>query len=111
MDSSLEQQKYRGTEKEKGFRKASEIVCRRIRGVKEAPESEALLECERGYGAGKGIVRVNYSDEQIRRLLKGKLGMNYAKPFVRDYPGPGGAENILVGRIEGVIKNLKKEGL
>jgi len=33
----------------------------------------------------KELFEVNYSDEQTRRILVGKLGMNYAKPFVRDY--------------------------
>ena len=33
----------------------------------------------------KELFEVNYSGEQTRRILVEKLGMNYAKPFVRDY--------------------------
>ena len=36
----------------------------------------------------KELFGVNYSDEQTRRILVEKLGMNYAKPFVRDYRRP-----------------------
>ncbi|MCX9085822.1 MAG: IS630 family transposase [Candidatus Methanoperedens sp.] len=58
----------------------------------------------------KELFRVNYSDEQIRRILVEKLGMNYAKPFVRDYRRPKDAEVILAERVEGAIKNLKDRG-
>jgi transposase len=36
----------------------------------------------------KELFGVNYSDEQIKRILVGKLGMNYAKPFGQDYRRP-----------------------
>lgn len=58
----------------------------------------------------KELFRVNYSDEQIRRILVEKLGMNYAKPFVRDYRRPKDAEDIFAKRIEGAIKNLRDKG-
>jgi hypothetical protein len=50
---------------------------------------------------------VNYSDEQIRRILVDKLGMNCAKSFVRDYRRPKGVEDILAERVKGAINNLK----
>ena len=58
----------------------------------------------------KELFRVNYSDEQIRRILVEKLGMNYAKPFVRDYRRPKNAEDIFAERMEGAIKNLRDKG-
>lgn len=53
---------------------------------------------------------VNYSDDQIRRILVDKLGMNYAKPFVRDKRRPKDAEGILADRMGEAIKNLKDKG-
>lgn len=58
----------------------------------------------------KELFGVNYSDDQTRRILVEKLGMNYAKPFVRDYRRPKDAEDIFTERIEGAIKNLKDKG-
>jgi len=58
----------------------------------------------------KELFRVNYSDEQIRRILVEKWGMNYAKPFVRDYRRPKNAEDIFAERMEGAIKNLRDKG-
>jgi transposase len=55
----------------------------------------------------KELFGVNYSGEQIRRILVERLGMNYAKPFVGDYRRPKDAEDILAERMEGAIKNLK----
>ena len=58
----------------------------------------------------KEIFGVNYSDDQIRRVLVDKLRMNYAKPFVRDYRRPKNAEDILAERVERAIKNLRDKG-
>jgi len=51
----------------------------------------------------KELFEVNYSDEQTRRILVGKLGMNYAKPFVRDYRRRKEAVRKLEFRQEGMI--------
>lgn len=40
----------------------------------------------------------------------GKLGMNYARPFVHDYRRPKDAENILFERVEEAINNLRAKG-
>ena len=37
---------------------------------------------------------VSYSEKQIMRILRA-MGMNYGKPFPRDYRRPIDAENIL----------------
>ena len=58
----------------------------------------------------KEIFGVNYSDDQIRRVLVDKLRMNYAKPFVRDYRRPKNAKDILAERVERAIKNLRDKG-
>ena len=58
----------------------------------------------------KELFGVNYSDDQTRRILVEKLGMNYAKPFVRDYRRPKDAEDIFTERMEGAIKNLRDKG-
>jgi len=58
----------------------------------------------------KELFEVSYSDDQIRRVLVDKLGMNYAKPFVRDYRRPKDAQGILAERVERAIKNLKDKG-
>ena len=58
----------------------------------------------------KELFGVNYSDEQTRRILVDKLGMNYAKPFVRDCRRPKDAEDIFTERMEGAIKNLRDKG-
>lgn len=55
----------------------------------------------------KELFGVNYSDEQIRRILVKKWGMNYAKPFVRDYRRPKDAEDIFAERMEGAIRKLR----
>jgi hypothetical protein len=53
---------------------------------------------------------VNYSDDQIRRILVEKLGMNYAKPFAWDYRRPKDAGDIFTERMKGAIKNLRDKG-
>lgn len=58
----------------------------------------------------KELFGVNYSDDQTRRILVEKLGMNYAKPFVRDYRRPKNTEDIFSERMEGAIKNLRDKG-
>jgi len=42
---------------------------------------------------------VNYSDDQTRKILVDKLGINYAKPFVGDKRRPKDAEGILADRM------------
>jgi transposase len=58
----------------------------------------------------KEFFGVDYSDDQVRRIVVEKLGMNYAKPFPQDYRRPKEAENILFERVEGAINNLRAKG-
>jgi transposase len=58
----------------------------------------------------KDIFGVDYSDNQVRRVVIGKLGMNYAKPFIHDYRKPKEAEDILFERVDGAINNLRAKG-
>jgi hypothetical protein len=61
--------------------------------------------------AHKGVIfGVDYSDDQVRRILVEKLRMNYAKPFVHDYRKPKDAENVLFERVKGAINKLKARG-
>jgi putative transposase len=58
----------------------------------------------------KEIFGVDYSDDQVRRILLEKLGMNYAKPLVQDYRRPKDAKDILFERVEKAINNLRAKG-
>ena len=58
----------------------------------------------------KKIFGMDYSDDQVRRISVGKLGMNYAKPFLHDYRRPKEAEEVLFERVEGAINNLRAKG-
>lgn len=58
----------------------------------------------------KELFSVDYSDDQVRRILVEKLRMNYAKPFVQDYRKPKDAEGLLFERVEGAINNLRAKG-
>ncbi|MCL0053276.1 hypothetical protein M1M86_02185 [Dehalococcoidales bacterium] len=59
----------------------------------------------------KELFSMDYSDDQVRRILGGKLGMNYAKPFVlQDYRKPKDAEDILFERWRRRINNLRAKG-
>ncbi|MCL0096391.1 helix-turn-helix domain-containing protein [Thermodesulfovibrionales bacterium] len=58
----------------------------------------------------KRIFGVDYSDDQVRRISVGKLGMNYAKPFVHDHRRPKEAEKVLFEKVEGAIDNLRAKG-
>ncbi|MCL0103143.1 helix-turn-helix domain-containing protein [Dehalococcoidia bacterium] len=44
----------------------------------------------------KELFSMDYSDDQVRRILVEKLGMNYAKPFVQDYQKAQGCRGYLV---------------
>jgi putative transposase len=83
---------------------------------KELEELRGMLKAK-PYWSIKEVIRlvkelfgVNYSDDQIRRILVDKLGMNYAKPFVRDKRRPKDAEGILADRMGKAIKSLKEKG-
>jgi len=97
--------------------KPKEIPGRSPRLSKEELEELRGMLKAKPYWSIKEVIRlvkelfgVNYSDDQIRRILVDKLGMNYAKPFVRDKRRPKDAEGILADRMGKAIKNLKEKG-
>ena len=57
------------------------------------------LEHKRSYKVVEELFGVNYSDDQTRKILVDKLGINYAKPFVGDKRRPKDAEGILADRM------------
>ena len=54
---------------------------------------------------------VEYSDDQIVRILRDKLKMHFSKPFPMDYRRPEDAEAILENQFELVLSLLKEKGL
>jgi len=58
----------------------------------------------------KELFEVDYSDDQVRRILVEKLGMNYAKPYVHDYRKPKNASDVLSQGVEKAINNLRVKG-
>jgi putative transposase len=81
-----------------------------LRGLKDMLKAKPYWSLKEVMRLIKELFGISYSDEQTRRILVEKLGMNYAKPFVRDYRRPKDAEDILGERVEGAIKNLKDKG-
>lgn len=58
----------------------------------------------------KELFSIDYSDDQVRRILVEKLGMNYAKPFIQIIKKPKDAEDIFVWEGEKAINNLRAKG-
>ncbi|MCL0056840.1 helix-turn-helix domain-containing protein [Dehalococcoidia bacterium] len=85
----------------------NEEMLERLKGLLETRPYWSLREVRRLI---KRIFGVDYSDDQVRRISIGKLGMNYAKPFVQDYRKPKDAEDILLGRVEKAI-NKERRGI
>jgi len=48
---------------------------------------------------------IDISEDQVRRILRDKLEMNFSKPYPEDYRRPGDAN------LETVIRLLKEKGL
>ena len=82
-------------------------MLRRLKGALEIRPYWTLKEVRKLI---KDIFGVDYSDNQVRRIVIGKLGMNYAKPFIQDYRKPKEAEDILSERVEEAIKSLRSKG-
>lgn len=79
-----------------------------LRGILKAKPYWSIKEVMR---LVKELFGVDYSDDQIRRILLDKLGRNYAKPFVRDKRRPKDAEGVLADRTGKAIKNLRDKGV
>jgi transposase len=54
---------------------------------------------------------MDISEDQVRRILRDKLKMNFSKPYPKDYRRPENAEGILAGNLETVMRMLKERGL
>jgi hypothetical protein len=54
---------------------------------------------------------IELSENQVRRILREKLKMNFSKPYPKDYRRPKEAEEILAGNLETVMRLLKERGI
>lgn len=54
---------------------------------------------------------IELSENQIRRILREKLVMNFSKPYPKDYRRPKDAEEILAGNLKTVMRLLKEKGV
>ncbi len=55
--------------------------------------------------------QVDFSEAQVRRILKEKLKMNFSKPYSLNYRRPSEAEEILAGNLNTVMSLLKEKGM
>ena len=56
------------------------------------------------------LIMKELSEDQVRRILKEKLGMHLSKPYPQDYRRPENAEEILRGRLDVTMRELEKKG-
>jgi len=65
--------------------------------------------------AVKAVVKekfgIEYSEDQIVRILRKKLQMHFAKPFPRDYRRPDDAEVLLENQLELTFSLIKAKGI
>ena len=65
--------------------------------------------------AVKAVVKdkfgIDYSEDQIVRILRKKLQMHFAKPFPRDYRRPDDAEVLLENQLELTFSLIKAKGI
>jgi hypothetical protein len=55
--------------------------------------------------------QVDLSEDQVVRILRGKLGMHSSKPYPVDYRGPENAEAFWENQLELVFSLLREKGL
>jgi len=53
--------------------------------------------------------RVEYSPDQVIRILRNRLEMHFSKPFPRDYRRPPDAEKQLKGKLHQVLTTLQEQ--
>jgi transposase len=58
----------------------------------------------------KEIFMKELSEDQVRRILKEKVGMHLSKPYPQDYRRPENAEEILKDRLEATLSELETKG-
>ena len=54
---------------------------------------------------------IDYSEDQIVRILRNKLQLHFAKPFPRDYRRPDDAEVLLENQLELTFSLIKAKGI
>lgn len=54
---------------------------------------------------------VEYSDDQVIRILRDKIGMKFSKPYPKDYRRPKNAEEILENQLGLTFLLLKEKGI
>lgn len=59
----------------------------------------------------KTSLGIEYSHDQVVRILRKRLKMHLNKPFIHDYRRPPDADEVLRERLEKVFKLLKSKGL
>ena len=55
--------------------------------------------------------KVEYSEDQVTRILRDKIGMRFSKPYPKDYRRPKNAEEILEKQLELTFSLLKEKGI
>jgi len=54
---------------------------------------------------------VEYSEDQVVRILRDKIGMKFSKPYPKDYRRPRDAEELLDNQLELAFSLLKEKGI
>ncbi len=54
---------------------------------------------------------VEYSEDQVVRILRDKIGMKFSKPYPKDYRRPEDAEQVLENQLELTFSLLREEGI
>ena len=56
------------------------------------------------------VFKRELSEDQVRRILRDKLGMRLSKPYPHDYRRPDNAEEILKDRVKATLSGLETKG-
>jgi len=96
--------------KDKGGRppRLSDDDCRRLEELLKGKECWTTKEV-------RGLIRENFgvefSEDQVVRILRQRLKMHFSKPYPMDYRRPEDAEAALENQLQLVLSSLKEEGL
>jgi transposase len=59
----------------------------------------------------KGLFGVDLSEDQVIKILRDKLEMNFSKPYPSDYRRPANAEDLLDNQLNLVLSILRSKGI
>ena len=96
--------------KDKGGRppRLSDDDCRRLEELLKEKECWTTKEA-------RGLIRENFgvefSEDQVVRILRQRLKMHFSKPYPMDYRRPEDADRALENQLQLVLSSLKEEGL